>query len=358
MCRPERLRADMSVVPNVSVVIPNWNGECLLPACLTSLRSQSFEDFEVILVDNGSTDRSVEVAQAQIPDLRVIQFPENRGFSRAVNEGIRAARGQHIALLNSDVELDPEWLQALTKTLDSHPEIMACASKMVNARDRRFLDGVGIGCLAGGIGYPIGSHERDEGQYAYPFEVLGPSAGAALYRRELFQIVGLFDEQFFAYHEDVDLCLQAQWAGLRCLYVPSAVAYHVGGGSTGGAMNAFIARLSTKNRYWVVLKNLPVRMFFRSLPGILCYEAVWIPRLAARGLLAAYLRGLRDALTELPGIWSKRREIQRRRAVPVAQFRRAVADSERMVLDSLARRYAHRRALAAAIRVYLRWLRI
>ena len=341
--------------PKVSVVIPNWNGESVLPVCLASLRGQSFQDFELILVDNGSTDRSVEVARMHIPDLRVIQFTENHGFSKTVNAGIRAARGEQIALLNSDVELDPEWLQALVKTLDSHPEASACASKIVKARERGRLDGIGIGCLAGGIGYPIGSHEPDNGQYAYPLEVLGPSAGAALYRREFFDIVGLFDEDFFAYHEDVDLCLRAQWAGLRCLYVPRAVAYHVGGGSTGGTMNALIARLSTKNRYWVVLKNLPITMIFRSLPGMLCYEAFWIRRLAARGLVGAYLVGLRQAVGELCLMWAKRREIQRRRAVPVVQFRRAIRESERMVLESLARRYAHRRALAAVIRWYLKW---
>jgi len=346
----------MAGFPRASVVIPNWNGESLLPVCLASLQSQSFQDFEVILVDNGSADRSVELARAHIQDLRLIQFAENQGFSRAVNAGIRAARGDQIALLNSDVELDPEWLQTLVKTLDSHPEVHACASKMVNARQRELLDGVGIGCLAGGIGYPIGSHEPDEGQYAYPFEVLGPCAGAALYRREFFQIAGLFDETFFAYHEDVDLALRARWAGLRCLFVPSAVAYHVGGGSTGGAMNAFIGRLSTKNRYWVVMKNLPAAMILRSVPAMLCYEAFWIRRLAVRGLLGAYFAGLRGAVGELRGMWNKRREIQRGRSVPAAQFRRAVRESERMVLQSLARRYAHRRPLVRMIRWYLRLL--
>lgn len=345
----------MTTSPEVSVIIPNWNGESLLPACLGSLRRQSFQDFEVILVDNGSTDRSVDVARAHIPEIRVIRFPENRGFSAAVNAGIRQARGREIALLNSDVKAAPEWLEALVKALDSHAEISACASKMLNARSPDLLDGVGIGCLAGGIGYPIGSHEPDRGQYAYPFEVLGPSAGAALYRRGFFDTVGLFDEEFFAYHEDVDLSLRAQWAGLRSLYVPSAVAYHIGGGSTGGAMNALIARLSTKNRYWVVLKNLPASMIVRSLPAMLCYEVFWIRRLAARGLLGAYIRGLREAAAQLPRMLAKRREIRRRRRVTVARFRRAVLASERMAVESLARRYAHRRPLAAALSWYRRW---
>ncbi len=344
-----------SALPRVSVVIPNWNGESLLPRCLESLRSQSFQEFELILVDNGSTDRSLEVARAVIPELRLIRFPENLGFSRAVNAGIQAARALQIALLNSDVELDPEWLQALVKTLDAHPEVGACASRMLQARDRRLLDGIGIGCLAGGIGYPIGTDEPDQGQYAYPTEVLGPCAGAALYRREFFDAAGLFDEEFFAYHEDVDLSLRAQWAGLRCLYVPSAVAYHVGGGSTGGTMNALVARLSTKNRYWVVIKNLPPSMILRSLPGMLWYEVFWICRLAARRLLHAYAQGLREATGQLRGMWAKRRALRRQRRVPLAVFRQAVRASERMVLTSLARRYAHHRVLAAAIRGYLRW---
>jgi GT2 family glycosyltransferase len=343
------------VPPRVSVVIPNWNGEALLPRCLGSLRQQSFQEFELILVDNGSVDRSLTVAREVFPDLHLLRFSHNRGFSVAVNAGIAAASGVEIALLNSDVELDAGWLAALTRALDAHPEMSALASKMIQARDRRRLDGIGIGCLAGGIGYPIGSHEVDDGQYAEPLEVLGPCAGAALYRRCVFETAGLFDEDFFAYHEDVDLTLRSRWVGLRCLFVPTAVAYHVGGGSTGGTMNALIARLSTRNRYWVLLKNLPGAMLLRALPRLLGYEAFWARRLAARGLLRAYVQGLREGLAGLGPMRAKRQKIAQTRRIPVAEFRRAVRASERMVLVSLARRYAHRRALAGALRWGAAW---
>src|SRR5262249_41994662 len=163
------------------------------------------------------------------------------------------------------------------------------------------------------------------------------------------------DEDFFAYHEDVDLTLRSRWAGLRCFFVPTAVAYHVGGGSTGGAMNALIARLSTRNRYWVVLKNFPTSMILRALPRMLGYEAFWARRGAARGLLAAYVQGLRGGLSGLGSVWAKRRVIARPRRIAVAEFRDAVRTSERMVMASLARRYAHRPVLARAIRWSLAW---
>jgi hypothetical protein len=345
-----RKERERDVRPRVSVVIPNWNGEAHLPRCLASLRRQSFQDFELILVDNGSVDDSLAVVRAMVPEARLLRFPDNRGFSVAVNAGIAAAQGAEIALLNSDVELDPGWLEVMVDTLDRYPAMSALASKMVQARDRRRLDGIGLGCLAGGIGYRIGSHEPDEGQYAVPVEVLGPCAGAALYRRRVFEVAGVFDEDFFAYHEDVDLTLRSQWAGLRCLFVPAAMAYHVGGGSTGGTMNGFIARLSTRNRYWVGLKNLPAAMLLRALPQMLAYEACWSRRLAACGLLGPYLRGLHEALAGLGRMRAKRQAVARTRRVSVTEFSRTLRASERMVLASLARRYAHRRRLAGALR--------
>ena len=339
----------------VSVIIPNWNGRRFLDLCLGSLRRQTYRAFETILVDNGSTDGSAEHVRLQFPEIRLIQFSENLGFSAAANEGIQSAKGDYIALLNTDVEVDPRWLSELVLALERHAEVDFCASKILKFEDRRIIDSVGVGCIAGGIGYPIGSHEEDHGQYESPMIVLGSSAGASMYRKAFFDQVGLFDETFFAYHEDVDLNLRAQWAGRKCLYVPTAAVYHIGGGSTGGGLNYFIVRLSTRNRIHAIVKNLPLSLIVRAAPRMLMYEGIWIANVWARGSLRAYAQGLWEALLQFREMARKRRQIFGSRQVDRRYFVRATLASEQMVIASVARRGALSPTLRRLLRIY-QWL--
>jgi GT2 family glycosyltransferase len=315
------------VSPRVTVVVPNWNGERFLLTCLGSLRRQSFTDFETILVDNGSTDGSVAFAGRNFPEVRVLPLPENRGFSAAVNVGIRSSDAEYVALLNNDTETDPRWLEALVEGASAYSEAGFFASKLVDFDDRRVLDGAGDVLRRSGLPYRLGHGEPDRGQYDGVTYVFGACAGAAMYRRSMLEDVGLFDEDFFANCEDGDLSFRAQLAGYRCLFVPGSVVYHMGS-ATFGRRSATSTRLGTRNSLCLLVKNLP---------GQLSRLVVT----AATSTLVAHLEGLAGALRLLPLMLKKRREIQKRRQVPVEYIRALLKDSSRAAGASIRRRLVH-----------------
>jgi GT2 family glycosyltransferase len=241
-------------VPRVSVVIPTWNGAALLRAALASLRAQTLRDVEVVVVDNGSTDGTVEMLRDEFPEVVVVRFPENRGFAVAVNAGVRAARGGYVALLNNDAEADPGWLEALALVLDGRPEVGTVASKMLNASRPEILDSAG-GAM-GLFAYDIGRGCPDGPPFDRGREVLCACGGAALYRREVFQAIGEFDDTFFAWFEDVEFGLRAQLAGFRCWYEPAArVSHHA---------HATAGQLSTPKTVYMVRNAL--LLFFQTMP--------------------------------------------------------------------------------------------
>jgi GT2 family glycosyltransferase len=327
------------VFPRVTVVIPNWNGERFLDLCLTSLRRQSFEDFETVLVDNGSTDASVDFTERNFPEVRVIPLDDNRGFSAAVNAGIQTSEAEYVALLNNDTEPDPGWLEALVRTAGSHPEAGLFASKLVDFHDRRLLDGAGDALRRSGLPYRIGHQELDHGQFEREAFVFGACAAAALYRRALFEEIGPFDEDFFAYCEDGDVSFRAQLAGYRCLYVPHAIVYHVGSASTGGKRSPTATRLGTQNGVNLLVKNLPATLVWRSLPSLLAGQLarVAITSFSSTGL-RAHLGGLAGAWRLLPRMLEKRKDIQNRRRVSDDYIRRLLRFSSHQARESRRRR--------------------
>lgn len=322
----------------VTVIIPNWNTRRFLGACLNSLRRQTFEDFETLLVDSGSTDGSLAFVAENFPEVRTVALGENRGFSGAVNAGIRASSSELVALLNSDTEQDTGWLAALVGAADGHPEAGSFASKLVNFDDRGVLDGAGDALRASGLPYRLGHSERDRGQYGEYAFVFGACAAAALYRRAMLEELGFFDENFFAYCEDGDLSFRAQLAGYRCLYVPDAIVYHVGGASTGGKRSPIATRLGTRNSISLLVKNLPAPLVWRFLPSFLAGQLARLLVTAATGVLRAHVRGLDEAIRHLPLMLQKRREVQKRRRVPVAYIRELLKESSRAARASFLRR--------------------
>jgi len=320
-------------------VIPNWNGEKFLKVCLGSLREQTWKDVETILVDNASSDGSVNLAERNFPEVRVIPLKENRGFSAAVNAGIRASGAEHVALLNPDTELEPGWLEALVRAADRHPEAALFASKLVDFTDRRVLDGAGDALRRSGLPYRIGHGELDRGQFEREGFVFGACAAAALYRRMLFEEIGLFDEDFFAYCEDGDVSFRAQLAGHRCLYVPAAVVYHVGSASTGGKRSPTATRLGTQNGVNLLVKNLPASLAWRLLPSIVAGQLLRVLITALfPGGLRAHLGGFAGAWHLLPAMLEKRKAIQRQRCVSDAYVGRLLRASSRRVAESRRRR--------------------
>ena len=318
------------VPARVAIVIPNRNGADLLTSCLGSLREQSFESFEVIVVDDGSTDGSPDLVARDFPGVRVVRLKGNSGFSAAVNAGIKTASSEYIALLNNDTEPEPGWLAALVEAADSHRESGLFASKLVSMRDRRVLDGAGDALRWSGLPLRIGHGELDDGRYDRPEHVFGACAAAALYRHSLFDEVGLFDEDFFAYCEDADLSFRAQLAGHRCFYVPGSVVYHVGGASTGGKRSPLALGLGTRNAVLLLVKNLPASLVPRFLPLFALGQLLRVLLTSSSpSKAAANLRGLAGAVRLLPRMLRKREEIQGRRKVPDEYVVRLLTDAAR-----------------------------
>ena len=323
---------------SVTVVIPNWNGERFLDLCLDSLRGQSFDDFDTVVVDNGSTDGSTDFVERRFPEVSVVSLAENRGFAAAVNAGIEASATEFVALLNNDTEQDPNWLRALVRAARVHPECGLFASKLVDFHDRRVLDGAGDAMRLSGLPYRLGHGERDRGQFDTPGYVFGACGAAALYRKSLFDEVGLFDEDFVSYCEDGDLSFRARLAGHRCFYVPGAVVYHMGSASTGGKRSPTATRLGTRNSLSLLVKDLPLSAVPHILPFFLLGQLARFATAAATGSLRAHLEGFVGAWRHLPLMLEKRAEIQKRKLVPDAEIRRVLRTSSLAAAASIARR--------------------
>lgn len=243
--------------PRVTVVIPNWNGERHLAECLDSLRAQSFRDFDVVVVDNGSTDSGVQLVCASYPEVRVIESGSNLGFAGAVNLGIRGSAADLIILLNNDTRADPEWLAELVVAADRHPEASSFASLMVLHRDPATVNAAGDSFRMG-LGAAVNRGLREPvGRYREPAWVFGACAGASMYRASFFATVGLFDEQYFLMHEDTDLNMRAQLLGLRCLYVPTAVVAHKLGATIGTMPSRSSLSMALRNQALAAAKTLP-----------------------------------------------------------------------------------------------------
>ena len=298
--------------PKVTIVIPVWNSGAWLPRCLARLSQQTFQDFETILVDNGSTDGSVDLARHNNPRLKIIAFETNQGFAAAVNAGIRQTRSEYIALLNVDTRPDPDWLEQLVCALDRSPvEVGSVSSKMLVLEDPDLIDDAGDTLSWYGSARKRG-YQTPAVHYNELEEVFSACAGAALYRRVFFETVGLFDEEYTSYFEDVDLGLRGRLYGYRCLYVPEAQVLHQGH-STGVVGGRYVS-LMTCNRLMTFLKNVPLRLLlkhgyhllFGQFYFFLVYKKPWDS-----------LKGYGRCLLKMPHIIRQRQRILPARAIPL-----------------------------------------
>ena len=252
------------MTPEVSVIVVNLNRRDLLERCLDHLWNQTFHPFEVIVVDNGSTDASLQFLRSiREPRLRIVSLPVNKGFAGGCNAGIACAAGRYIATLNNDAEADPAWLKELVGGMESDASVGMCASKILFYGDRKRIDKAGHLIYPDGLNHGRGSGEPDRGQFERREEVLFPDAAAALYRRDMLDVIGLFDEHFFAYGDDADLGLRGRLAGWTCLYIPTAIVYHVHS-ATAGEFSPLKAFLIERNRMWVAVKTFPLSLLLIS----------------------------------------------------------------------------------------------
>ncbi len=322
----------------VNIVIPNWNGLRFLPDCLASIQRQDCLDCRVTVVDNGSTDGSVEYLRTTQPHVHRISLPENRGFSAAVNAGILSSDAPLVFLLNNDTELPPDCLSLLLNAAAELPEYDFFAPKMLSFHNRTVLDGAGDGFLRGGAGYRLGTMEKDGPIYSQSGPVFGACAGAALYRRAVFNRIGLFDEDFFAYLEDVDFNLRLNRAGCKGYYVPAAQVYHIGSASSGSKFNPFTIKLSTRNSIYVLIKHYSFVVYLRYIIVIAVYQLLWLIFTIKKGHLRAYCQGVAEAFAGSRIFFAKRLEVRSHDRMTEREFADCLRNAERAALYSIMRR--------------------
>jgi len=317
----------------VSVIVVNWNGRDHLDTCFASILAQALPDVELIMVDNGSSDGSIDHVRARFgAAVRIVGLPDNVGYGAALNAGMRLARGRYLFILNNDTELEPSCVGELHAAAERYPTAGSFAPKILAFDDRHRIDNVGHLLYADGLSRGRGRLEEDHGQYDRDEEILLFSGCAALLRREMLAAVGTFDEDLFAYCEDTDLGLRAQLAGWGCRAVPTAVVYHKYSASTAhySPMKAFLVE---RNRAWVAVKCLPSALLLMSPVftvarlGAQAIGAVTHRGAAGRfaadhsagALVVVLLRALAAAVRGLPQAWRKRRGVQQGRRISTRQ---------------------------------------
>ncbi len=315
------------MIPRVSVIIPTYNHKELLVECLASLGKQTFKEIEVTVVDDGSTDGTAELLHQEHPKVRVVRLRANHGFCRAINAGIRTAATEYILLLNNDMTLEPDFVEKLVESADKGSAAMY-APFVLFRDDLTYVFSAGDRQLPNGRPESIGFRSL-KGSFVEPDHIFGVSAGAALYRREVFDAVGLFDERFVAYFEDADFNFRTRLLGFDAQFVRDAVAYHVGSASLDGRL-WWRSRQCFRNHALLVLKDFPGPLLLRFAPLILAervHQAVRVLSSARGqfGLLRASLAlvaAVFSILWAVPHCISEHRRIQRSRVISPAELRK------------------------------------
>ena len=345
--------------PRLTVIIPTWNRARLLENCLSSLAGQRVT-CPVLVVDNGSTDSTLEMLETRFPGVEVLALEENQGFARAVNRGILHSDSEFVALLNNDTEVDPGWVEAGLAAFDRNPGYWFLASRMMDFRRRDTIDSAGDGYDRTGMPYKRGRGDPRH-RHAHCRPVLGASAGAAFYRRKLFQRIGLFDENYYMYLEDVDLSLRAQLTGHPCLYVPEAVVYHIEAASdasreelveeltgmekeeplevrrvtkAGGARAAEPRPLPTPYSparvYWITRNRWQLMVTYQPGRNLLRLAYGWarstLFHALKAGYLGSFLRGLGAGMARSPQALAKRLRLRRIRVLSGREICRLMSE--------------------------------
>lgn len=254
-----------------TIIIPNYNGKHFMEPCLRSLKEQTYMDFKILVVDNASTDDSLKYLKEYEPEIEVIALDKNYGFSKAVNVGIQHAHTPYIILLNNDTTVDSHFVEEMVKSIERSPRIFSVSSKMIQMYHPELIDSAGDLYTLMGWGVCRGTG-RPVSNYTQPDEIFTACAGAAIYRRSAFNKIGYFDENHFAYLEDIDIGYRAKIYGYKNMYCPTAFVYHVGSGTSGSKYNSFKVRLSARNSIYLNYKNMPLpQLIINFLPLFLGY---------------------------------------------------------------------------------------
>lgn len=311
----------------VSIIIVNWNGIDHLPVCLDSLKRQTFQDFETVLVDNGSHDGSVALVRQNYPWVTLIELSENTGFSGGNNEGLKRSTGKYIVVMNNDTEAEADWLENLVKAADANTSAGQVGCRICSMHDHDMIDSLGHGICPDGMTrgrFRLQRWSQVKNEFQQVNEMFFGTACVSLYRKAALDEVGFFDDDMFAFAEDSDLGLRLRWAGWKAVIATDAVVYHKYS-ATGGVFSPFKLYLVERNHYWVAIKNLPLKMLvllpYYTLVRYLVQMQVVLSGEGSGGefsssssklpILKAVMKGTWDAICGIPVMLSKRKVIMK-----------------------------------------------
>lgn len=315
------------LAPNVSVILLVWNSQEYLPACLSALQAQSYQDFEIVLVENGSASTNyLKDVRTNHRGLNIIidRQKTNVGFAAGNNIGARLAHGKWLALLNADAFPQPDWLENLLLAAKRNPKYSCFTSRQIQFHTPDRLDGAGDSYHVSGLAWRK-YYNRLVREYGLKSEeVFSACPAAALYPRDEFLRIGGFDEDYFSYFEDVDLGFRIRLNGGKCLYVPEAVVSHVGSAST-GRRSDFSVYHGYRNLIWTFVKNMPSPLIWFFLPVHIATLSFFVVHLSLRGQGTAILRAIRDAVLGMPRMIKKRKTIQKNRKIKPTDLLRVMS---------------------------------
>jgi len=321
-------------VKTVTIIIPALHRPDLTRRCIDFIEQQtlSSSDWQIVVVENDAQPGRM-LADPLPQNTTRLELPANEGTTGSINRAVAATSSKYLLLLNNDIELQPNYLEILVRTLDNDSHLGFAAGKLLRATQRTHLDGAGDAMLIGGASYRLGSMDEDRAQFEQPMPILAGCGAAVLYRREAFQRCGGLDADFFAYLDDIDLGLRAQLVGFGGMYVPQAVAYHIGSATLGAVVHPRILEYVTRNQLWILAKDYPPSIVHRYLSRILVFQALWLGYVIRNRGLGAYYRGIRAALAKRSAMHRKREQLLEKRAISDEQFERLLIQSERQVSD-------------------------
>jgi GT2 family glycosyltransferase len=308
-----------------TVVIVNWNSWEILSRCVEKLGEQTFQNFNVLVIDNASDAAAPGDLLTHYPNITLIQNQTNAGFAAANNQAIKLLDDtEWVVLLNPDAFPEPDWLEQLLDAAKKNPEYAMFASRQLMDGNQNLLDGDGDVYHISGLVWRAGHGMPVNAAAHVPREIFSPCAAAALYRRDALLSVGGFDEDFFCYVEDVDLGFRLRLMGHRCLLVPSAIVLHIGSATTGGQRSDFSVYHGHRNLLWTYVKNMPGYLFWALLPLHIAMNLATLCLFTIRGKGHVIFRAKRDAIRRLPYFWAMRKQIQARRVATIKDIWRVL----------------------------------
>ena len=318
----------------VAIAIPSLHRPDLTARCIETIQRQTLprDNWEIVIIENEAQPGRVLADPLPANTCR-IELPVNEGTTGSINRAVAATNSRYVLLLNNDIELEPDYIAKLAAALDGDPRLAFVTGKLLRATQRTHLDGAGDAMLMAGATYRLGHLDRDHGQYERTMPVLSGCGAAVLYRRDAFVDAGGLDLEFFAYLDDLDLALRVQLLGFGGLYLPGAIAYHIGSATMGQRLHPRVVEYITRNQIYLLTKDYPPEVFRKLRRRIVGYQTLWALFALRNGGIGAYWRGLRSGLGNRASMRKKRTELLRTRRIGDEEFLQKLRDSEQQIYD-------------------------